>query len=348
VLRALLLPLTLLAPESSPDLEPAAARAAAVLRSIDGLDLTLADPPATPAASVRDARAGLDRAREAFRTLALDESIREATLVVEAFPFSEAASPVELARLLREAFVRIAIAHQAAGRTAEFAQALARAAGIGLADPLPLTDFPPLVVSEYETQKRRLLAAPRTRIDARTEPAGAAILVDGLPAERGADGAVEALPTEHVLTASFAGRGSVSRPVAAESTEVTLSIPQPELGAGALRLEVTQADAGAITIRLTASIADDPVVFEETDRVVEVAARRVGEALRDRIHPRPAAAVAGANTAAPRRTRRAGPRPFYDRWWFWAIAGGAVVAGAAIASVSTGEPQSDVYVVGAP
>jgi hypothetical protein len=346
VLRALLVPLTLLAPESAPDLEEAGARAVAVLRSIEGLDLRSADPPPAPGMSRAAARAGLDRAREAFRTLALDDSIREATAVADGFPFTDAASP-DGARLLREAFVRIAIAHQAGGRPDEYASALARAAGVGLADALPLADFPPPVVGEYETQKRRLLAAPRLRVEVRTEPAGAEVLVDGLTAERAADGAVEALATPHVLTARWPGRGTAALPIEADSTTATLSIPRPDLEVGQVRLEV-ETTGEAITIRLTARLgAGEPVVFEETGAVVEVAARRAGEALRDRTSPRPDPAVAAAPTAAPRPPRPAGPRPFYDRWWFWAVAGGAVVAGAAIASVAAGEPQSDVYVVGA-
>ena len=324
-------------------MQPVADRAAAVLRSIDGLGLTPAPQVAPTGALAADLRAALDRSREAFRTLALDDAIREATSVVDRFPPSDG----DGARLLREAFVRIAQAHQAAGRAADARAALARAAGIGLPDPIALTDFPPAVVDGYETEKRRLLALPRARLAIETDPVGAEILVDGVPAARTEDGAVEVLPTPHVVTARYAGRGDVSARVGAEGGAVRLALSAPEQGARSVRLEVASGAAGSVTLRLTARLDGAPFVLEESAPAdeIEIAARRLGEALRDRVSPRPAMPPAVATTAAPsEHTRKPGPAPFYDRWWFWTAAGVAIVTGVAIASQATGSPHSDIYV----
>jgi hypothetical protein len=304
--------------------------------------------------AVRDTERALERARQLYYEVQL---VRAVELLDEQL---RGAAPI-LARARR--FDLLAALHL--WRTvcllkrgdAELARAAAASAILLGQGPIDETRYAPAVVETFASVRQALGAAPRARLSLVLSPPSAQVLLDGRPPS------APLPPGDHWLVAESPGYISTARLVRLEAGRTT-----------SLRLTLYPADR-ALLRRQLQSLASHGELDPQNPAIALALCRwcEAGEALlvreahsdlalariecdrgqvKARFRGRAAPELEGAvgrglsqlwgplAQPAPRAPPR--PAPFYKRWWFWTIVGGAV-AGATTVGVVVGTRGSGTY-----
>lgn len=192
-------------------------------------------------------------------------------------------------------------------------------------DPPSARLFPPPVMARY----RRVVAASRKRASCRVGVRAQRVWVDGRRVRGGDQVAIG----EHYLAWRLAdgrvgsarqsiGKNCIIAPAAGRLERISRAhAADPRF------LERFGRSAGADRLRLV-----DPAGGPERQRVFDVTRGRFVETAGPSDAVRPAASAAAAPPVRDEQPGRA--KPWYKRWWVWAIVGGVVVSAGAAATAA--------------
>ncbi|MBI2894857.1 MAG: PEGA domain-containing protein [Deltaproteobacteria bacterium] len=217
---------------------------------------------------------------------------------------------------------------------------------------------PPQVIVAWEASGRRP-PADVGRVAIRSEPAGAQVFIDGVPAGT-TPVVVESVEAGTVaLALEREGHRRIVVPVEVGAGRVEdVSFTLDPLAAGERLREARLALDGqrpdpSVLRRIRDVLEVDRLIAVSAGQVFLVDERPAGEAtevsldaaaaaVQRWLAPPPPAVAQVARPTPGRRPTAATSSPFYGRWWFWTAAGTAVAGGVALALALTMDPGREI------